>query len=144
MNGQEGQQELDVKGLLAQAAKVPAGVNLKEFNPMESIPTLAVGKDILPGSTINGTYVRTEVIASRKFTYSKVLNAEGVPTQERHILRLANGQLMGLWSTGELGNVFEKRAIGSYISLRYVSKGKNADNNDQHFFEYKEDVGAAQ
>lgn len=144
MNGQEGQQEVDVKGLLADAAKRPAGVNLREVNPMESIPTLAVGKDILPGSVINGVYVRTETIASPKFTYAKTQNAQGVPTQERHILRLSNGKLMGLWSTGELGNVFEKWPVGSFISLTYKSKGKNAKGDDQHFFDYKEDVGAAQ
>lgn len=141
MNGQAETQTEDaaaLQGLLGAAGRVPTGLNTREVNPMESIPTAAVGKEILPGSVICGTYVRTETIASPKFTYAKTTNAAGVPTQERHILRLQNGSLLGVWSTGELKAVFDKWPVGSMIILKYIKKGLNADNNQQHFFEYRE------
>lgn len=128
--------EVDTKALLAAAAIVPKGKKLKKYNPMEEIPTLAVG-DLPEGQIIAGTFVRTETLASHKFTMSPNKNEQGVPTQDRHILRLTDGKLMAIWTTGELRMVFGKLPEGSLITLTYKGKGKNNKGQQQHFFDFQ-------
>jgi hypothetical protein len=120
-------------------APAPGDLALATWNPMESIPTLSVGVegDIKPGMTVTGYFVRNEVIASPKFTHSKVRNAQGVPTQVRHVLRATNsGKLFGIWTCGELKMAFEKLEVGEALSLKYIEKGVNSKGQAQHFFEY--------
>jgi len=129
--------KVDVKALLAVAAQVPKGKRLKKYDPMESIPTLGFGRDIEKGQIVAGTYLRTETIASHKFTYSQEKNEAGVPTQDRHILKLSDGTLMGLWTTGPLSAAFGKLPAGTFITLKYNGKGKNNKGQQEHFFDYE-------
>ena len=133
----EAANQVNVADLLKAASQAPAGVALQEYNPMESLPTLAVGEEITAGTVIVGKFVGTETIASRKFKFSQKKNAEGIPTQDRHILELADGRRLGVWTCGELGMVFGKIQPGSWIELKYNGKGMNSNNQQQHFFEYK-------
>lgn len=130
--------------LLAKATQRPAGVQVEDFNPMENIPTLAVGDDFVEGMTVSGWFEETQIIASPKFVHSKTRNADGVPTQPRHVLRIGSptGDRLGIWNTGELKNTFEKLQPGSYIEITYKGKGKNSKGQDQHFFEYSRGVSS--
>jgi len=132
--------------LLKRAGTMPANVRLEQFNPLENIPTIAVGEEFEEGMTVAGYFEETQVIASPKFKHSKVKNAEGVPTQKRHVLRVGSptGEKLAIWSTGELGLAFDKLAKGEFISLKYLRKGENASGNQQHFFEYGRGAAAAQ
>jgi hypothetical protein len=47
------------------------------------------------------------------------------------------GKKLGIWSVGELGAFFETMAPGTLVSITYVSKGINAENNAQHFFKFR-------
>ena len=131
--------------LLKQAATVPGDVQLEAYNPMEAIPTVAVGDDFKEGMTLAGYYEETQEIASPKFKFSQTRNEKGVPTQLRHVLRIGSptGQRLGIWTTGELRNTFEKLPVGSFIAITYKGKGLNANNQQQHFFEYKRQAPAA-
>ncbi len=125
--------------LLKRAGQLPANVRLEQYNPMENIPTIAVGEEFLEGATVVGYYDETQVIASPKFKFSRTKNAEGVPTQKRHVLRIGSptsAEKLGIWSTGELANTFDKLAKGDLISIKYLRKGENGAGNQQHFFEY--------
>lgn len=124
--------------LLAELKQAPEGVTLVDWNPMESIPTLSVGKEITPGTVLNCVFLRTEIMASVKFTHSKTRNAEGVPTQPRHVFKSTKtGKLFAIWNTGELKMVCDKLVEGDIISLTYVEKGMNTKGQAQHFFEYQ-------
>lgn len=125
--------------LLKRAGAVPSGVTVEEFNPMDVIPTVAVGEEFAEGMTIAGWYEETQVIASKKFTYSKEVNEKGIPTQKRHVLRVGSptGDRLAIWTCGELRNTFEKLQPGQFIALTYKGKGVNANGQQQHFFEYK-------
>lgn len=125
--------------LLAQALRMPTGVQLEDYNPLENIPTLAVGEDFKEGMTVTGYVEETQVIASQKFTFSKERNEKGVPTQLRHVLRIGSptGPRLGIWTTGELRVAFEKLSPGTLISILYKGKGMNGNNQQQHFFEMK-------
>jgi hypothetical protein len=129
--------EIDKGAILKTAAQVPAGANLVEYNPLENIPTLSVGEDIVPNTTINGYYEGTERIASPKFTHAKERDERGVPCQYLHKMKLLDGTIVGIWSTGELKAVFDRMAVGEFLSLKYLEKGVNAKGQAQHFFEYK-------
>lgn len=130
--------------LLKAAAAVPAGVKTESFNPMEDVPTLAVGEDFEKGMTIGGYFEETQEIASTKFKFSQTKNEKGIPTQLRHVLRVGSptGKRIAIWSTGELRNTFSKLNPGDYIAVTYKGKGKNANDQDQHFFEYQRSVGS--
>lgn len=123
--------------LLKRASAVPAGVKTQEYNPMEAVPTLTVGKDFSAGMTIAGYFDENEVIASHKFKYSKTMNEEGVPTSTRHVIRVGSptGEKLAIWSCGELRLAFEKINRGDFISIKYLKKGLNSKGEDQHFFE---------
>ncbi len=133
--------------LLKKAGAVPQGLvgKVEEFDPMESIPTLRVGGDFAKDMVIGGYFESTEELASVKFTKSQTRNEAGVPTSFRHVLRIGSptGDRLAIWSTGELKMVFSKLLPGDFIQLTYKGKGKNAANNDQHFFEYKVSRGAS-
>lgn len=129
--------EVDAEALLKAAADTVKGKKLKMFDPLESIPTLAVGKEINPGQVIAGTYVRTDRLASHKFVHARETDENGTPVQYRHILRLANKQLLGIWSVGELKMVFDKLKEGAFIEITYKEKGKNQKGLAQHFFSYR-------
>lgn len=131
-------QKFDVNSILKTAAQVPTGAKLVEYNPLENIPTLAVGDEIKPGTTLNGHYEGTDRICSVKFTNAQERDSQtGLPVQYLHKLRLLDGTVIGIWRTGELKAVFDRMAVGEFISLNYKGKGKNAKGQDQHFFEYK-------
>jgi len=118
--------------LLAKASKLPAASeNLTEVNPFERPPLLKVGKDWMPGKTITGYFCENVTIPTPKSKYAN----EAVT----HILRVGSptGDKLGIWSVGELGAFFEGMPAGTLVSIEYVSKGKNADNNDQHFFKFR-------
>lgn len=128
--------------LLRQAQAMPAGVTLEDYNPMENIPTLSVGADFSEGMTVTGFFEETQVIASPKFIHSKTKNADGVPTQLRHVLRIGSptGDRLGIWNCGELKFTFEKLTPGQLISITYKGKGENTKGQPQHFFEFKRPV----
>lgn len=128
--------------LLARASQMPANVKVEAFDPMEKIPTLTVGDDWQPGQTIGGYFDAVEVLASKKFTYSKKLNADGIPTSERIVLRLGSptGDRLAIWGTAELLNVASKLRRGEFIQITYKEKGTNSNNQAQHFFEYKREL----
>lgn len=129
--------KFDLGKVLTAAAQVPANMTLRDFNPLEQFPCLAVGEEITPGTVINGIYEGTERIASHKFKSAERDPATGKPIQLLHKMRLNDGQVIGIWSTGELKMVFEKLSAGDFISLKYINKGVNSAGNSQHFFEYK-------
>jgi len=124
--------------LLKRASALPSNVRLEQYNPLENIPTIAVGEEFTEGMTVVGYFEETQVIASPKFKHSRVKNAEGVPTQKRHVLRIGSptGEKLAIWSTGELAMAFDKLAKGDLISVKYLRKGENSSGNQQHFFEY--------
>ncbi len=130
--------------LLKQASQVPNNVKVESFNPMEDIPTLGVGEELEKGMTISGYFEATEELASTKFKFSQTRNAQGVPTQLRHILRVGSptGKRIAIWSTGELRNAFSKLTAGDFIAVTYKGKGLNANQQEQHFFDYQRGVSA--
>lgn len=129
---------INAEELLNAASEAPRGADLEDYNPLESIPTLAVGKEIKAGQVINGYFEMTERIVSAKFKNSQERDpASGLPVQYRQIFRLTNGQKLAIWTTGELSLVCEKLQPGELISITYKGKGVNAQGRDQHFFEYK-------
>lgn len=125
--------------LLKQAGQLPQGVAVEDYNPMENIPTVAVGEEFTAGMTLAGYFEETQIIASKNFKYSQEKNADGLPIQRRHVLRVGSpsGERLGIWSTGELRNTFEKLQPGQFIAITYKGKGENAKGQQQHFFEYK-------
>lgn len=127
----------DVGALLNAARQSPVGATLVDYNPMDKIPTLSIGEEITPGTVLNGSCDGTDIIASVKFIHSKERNESGVPVQRLHRLRLLDGTVVGLWSTGELRAVWDKLAMGEFISIKYIEKGVNAKGQQQHFFEFK-------
>lgn len=130
--------QFDVNAILKTAAQVPSGAKLVEYNPLENIPTLSVGDEIQPGMTLNGHYDGTDRVCSVKFTHAQERDAQtGLPVQYLHKLRLLDGTVIGIWRTGELKAVFDRMAVGEFISLTYKGKGTNAKGLAQHFFEYK-------
>lgn len=131
--------------LLKQAAVIPKGVNTEAFNPMEDVPTLAVGEDFEKGMTIGGYFEETQLIESDKFKFSNVKGPNGKPGQYRHVLRVGSptGKRIAIWSTGELRNTFSKLSPGDYIAVKYTGKGENANKQQQHFFEYQRAAGQA-
>lgn len=132
--------------LLAKATATVSGKRLEAYNPMENIPTLGVGDDFSEGMTVSGYYEETQVIASPKFIHSKTVNAEGVKTNLRHVLRIGSpaGDRIAIWNCGELKAAFEKLAVGSFISIKYLKKGTNAKGQAQHFFELQREAPALQ
>lgn len=146
MSDEQTQQEGIPADLLAQAMQMPAGVQVEDWNPMETIPTLRVGDDFKEGMTVAGFFEETQELASVKFTKSKTKNAAGVPTSFRHVLRIGSltGPRLAVWSGGELKVAFEKTTPGTFISLTYKGKGVNAKGNDQHFFDIKRQIPTVQ
>lgn len=128
--------------LLKAASSIPSGVQTEDYNPVESVPTLTVGKDFEKGMTVAGYYESTEAIASPKFTYAKDRNEAGVPVNYRHVLRIGSpsGKRLAIWTCGELRTAFEKLSPGSFIAITYNGKGKNDKGQDQHFFDMKRSV----
>lgn len=133
-NETEGQRTFD-PALLAEAT-VPKGKKTKKYDPLESIPTAAIGTDITEGQSVSGIFVRTERLSSHKFTNSNERDENNVPVQYRHVLRLQSGKLMAIWNTGELKMVFGKLPVGTLITLKYKGKGKNPKGQQQHMFDY--------
>lgn len=125
--------------LLKAAGTIPKNVATEAFDPMEQIPTIRVGKEWVAGQVIAGWFEELQELASHKFSKSQTTNAEGVPTSFRGVLRVGSpaGERLAIWCTAELKNVFSKLNAGEFVAITYKGKGKNADNNDQHFFEYK-------
>lgn len=132
--------------LLKRAAVVPTEVRVEEFNPMENIPTLAVGEELKAGMTIAGWYEETQLIESLKFKFATRKGPNGKPAQLRHVLRIGSptGDRLGIWTTGELANTFDKLQPGTFIAITYKGLGVNSNNQQQHFFEYKREVPAVQ
>lgn len=130
--------------LLSRAGAMPSGVNVETFDPMEKIPTLTVGEEWQPGQTIGGFFETVEVLASRKFIHSKKLNADGIPTSERIVLRVGSptGDRLAIWGTAELLATAQKLNRGEFIQITYKEKGVNAKGMAQHFFEYKRQAAA--
>jgi hypothetical protein len=128
--------------LLKQASVLPTNLKVEEFNPMENIPTLAVGEEFKAGMTVAGWFEETQLIASPKFKFSQERNEKGVPVQRRHVLRIGSptGPRLGIWTTGELTNTFEKLQPLTFIAITYKGKGMNSNNQQQHFFEYKREL----
>lgn len=120
-------------------ASAPQGVALEEFNPMENIPTIAVGKEFKEGMTISGYYEESQLIESTKFKKARYTGPNGKPAQWRHVLRIGSptGDKLAIWTTGELKMTFDKLVQGAFIAITYKGKGENGSGNDQHFFEYK-------
>lgn len=131
--------------LLAKATAMPQGVQLEAYNPMENIPTLGVGLELTEGMTVSGYFEETQTISSPKFIHSKTVDANGVKTQLRHVLRIGSptGERLAIWNCGELKAAFDKLAPGSFISIKYLRKGVNAKNQPQHFFELQRQAPAA-
>lgn len=132
--------------LLKRASALPPEVVVEQYNPMENIPTLAVGEELKAGMTLAGWYEETQLIESMKFRFAQRKGPNGKPAQLRHILRIGSptGERLGIWSTGELANTFDKLQPGTFIAITYKGKGLNANNQEQHFFEYKREVPAVQ
>ena len=130
--------------LLKRAGQIPSNVKTEDWDPMETIPTLAVGKDFEEGMTVSGYFEETQILASPKFKYATEKNAAGVPIQRRHILRVGSptGERLGIWNCGELRAIFEKLTAGTFVALTYKGKGTNAKGQDQHFFEVKRELPA--
>ena len=103
------QTQEDVSAILSEVTSVQGVAGMAAWNPMETIPTLAIGEDIKPGTTLTGYFVRNETIASPKFVHSKTKNEYGVPTQIRHVFRsIKTGKLFGIWTCGELRMACDK------------------------------------
>jgi hypothetical protein len=132
--------------LLKQAALVPQGLVVEDYNPMEQIPTLAVGEDgeFKPGMTVAGYYEETQRISSPKFIHSKEVDEAGVKVQYRHVLRIGSlqGERLGIWTTGELRTAFKKLTPGTFVVITYKNRGVNAKGQKQHFFEFKKGIAA--
>lgn len=137
MSMSQEQQKTDLTAIMNAAAAPIAGVEMREFNPLENIPSLSVGSDIKEGMTISGVYLGTERIISHKFKSSTRDQLTGKPVQLLHKLRISDGSTVGIWSTGELRVVFERVKVNTVVALTYNGKGKNAKGDDQHFFEYQ-------
>jgi len=129
----------DLGALLKDAGTVPAGVVLEKWNPMENVPTAAIGKDILPGMVIAGYFEGTQRAVSAKFQNSQERDAEtGLPVQYLHVFRLAKtGKKLGIWSTGELKQICEKLSLNELVRITYDGKRENAQGRQQHFFNYE-------
>lgn len=128
----------DVAAILKNAGALPQGAVFEEFDPLENIPTVAVGDDWKEGVTITGYFEGTQTIASPKFKHAKDRNANGVPVNYLHVFRVAaTNQKLGIWTTGELRLVCEKLNIGELVSITYKGKGTNTSGSAQHFFTYK-------
>lgn len=123
--------------LLKRASEVPKDMVMEENNPLEAIPTLGVGREIVPNTVIAGYYEGTETLTSVKFKKAQKKSPEGIPQQDRHILRLVNGDKLAIWNTGGLSLFFSKREIGEFVRIKYTGKGTNEQGNDQHFFEFE-------
>lgn len=128
------QPTLDSAAVLAAAGR-KAGAPTQSWSPMEVIPTLAVGQDILPDATFAGVFLRTERICSDKFTNSQEIDpVSGKKVQYRHVLR--NGETVyAVWNTGELALAFEKIVPNTYVEITYKGKG-TVNGRSQHEFAY--------
>jgi hypothetical protein len=131
-------QDKNVQEALKSAQAAPAGVKTEDWNPMEDIPTVSAGGQWAQGTTLKGHFLETQRLVSNKFDNSKEIDpVTGKKVGYRHILKLADGKKLGIWTSGELKMTFEKVNPGEYIEITYVGKGKNSQNQDQHFFKYK-------
>lgn len=136
------QKAIDAALKLATAA--PVGMELVDFSPMESIPTLSVEStisgegEIKKGMTISGIFLETERLVSDKFTQSQETDPEtGKKVQYRHVLQLADKSKVAIWNTGELKPGFKKIQPGTFVSLTYNGCGQNSKGQKQHFFSWK-------
>ncbi|NJM09371.1 MAG: hypothetical protein HC883_00265 [Bdellovibrionaceae bacterium] len=138
-------EQIDATALLKIAGQIPAGLQLEDYNPMEAIPTIAVGAEFAQGTTVAGFYEETQVVASPKFVHSKTRNEKGVPTQLLHVLRIGSpaGERLGIWTTGELKAAFDRLPAGAFVAITYKGKGVNAKGQQQHFFEFKRALPAS-
>ena len=134
----------DTAALLREAGQMPSGTAMEDFNPLEQIPTLAIGKDIVTGQKIVGRFVETQRLTSAKFIHSQETDpTTGLKVQYLHVFELLNKKRIGIWSTGELYAVCEKLAAGELIAITYKGKGTNAKGQAQHFFEYQREAAPA-
>jgi len=136
-NNEEKQYEAIPAELLKQAAILPKDAPaLTEVNPFEREPRLDIGsaadgKTFTPGMTVTGYFVENKLVATPKSKYAKETIV--------HILRIGSptGTKLGIWTKAELRAFFEDMAPGTLVSIHYKEMGKNADGNDQHYFELK-------
>lgn len=132
--------ELDAKELLKQVGKPVPGQKAETFDPMEKIPTLVVGEDLVKGQMVAGTFLVTERLVSDKFTYSKEIDEEtGKKVSRRHVL-LNGATKFAIWNCGELNLIFQKIVAGQYVELTYLGK-EDVNGSQQHRFAVK--AGAA-
>lgn len=132
--------DLDAKEILKQVGKPMPGQKAETFDPMEKIPTLVVGEDLVQGQMVAGTFLTTERLVSDKFTYSREVDEEtGKKVSRRHVL--LNGKTkFAIWNCGELNLIFSKIVPGQYIELTYLGK-QEVNGAQQHRFSVK--AGAA-
>jgi hypothetical protein len=136
------QTEIPTADVLKQAGTRASGKKTVVFNPLEKIPTLAIGEDVKPGQVLAGFFETTERLTSAKFTYAQEKDAEtGLPVQYRHVLT-NGGTKYGIWNCGELKLIFSKMVRGQYIELTYKVKGE-VNGRPQHQFEVKIEKPAA-
>jgi len=123
------------KGLGALPAEMKS--KLKVVDPMAEIPCVVPNKPgFEKGTTLAGTYLRTNRIYSNKFTAGKV-DAQG-KYRDQHIFRDANGNLFGIWSVGILGYAMTKIQAGTFIAITYkgiAAKALRVGQSPSHEFD---------
>ncbi len=94
--------------------------SVKDVNPFENIPSFVPGKNLEPGRTLAGTYLRTKRVVSDKLTAGK-RDANGKRYRDLHILKDARtGAKFGVWSVGQLGAVIPFLKVGQYVEMEYL------------------------
>ena len=127
------------KALPAGLGALPAEMKkkLKVVDPTAKIPCVVPNKPgFEKGTTLAGTYLRTNRIYSNKFTAGK--RDENSKYRDQHIFRDAAGNLFGIWSVGVLGYVMKKIQAGTFMAITYKGIGTKALREGQspsHEFE---------
>lgn len=127
--------------LLAKAFAAPSNRAMEKINPMARIPTLKVGEEFKAGQVLSGYFSRLDDVETPKnrFATQKVIDGVTKMVSTRIIFNLGSptGEEIGLWATRELSAAFQNIPTGKFVSLTYKGKGKNAQDLDQHFFDYE-------
>lgn len=99
------------------------GVQVKEVDPFENLPSFVVDKNWAKGRKICGNYVSSKLIFSDKFTAGRIDPTTGKMSRMRHILEdVTSKQRFVIWGVGSLNVIMARLDAGQYVELTFTGR----------------------
>lgn len=92
--------------------------------------TTTWNKDLTPGATLEGIYIKKESVAS-KFDEGKYV--------EKYIIKTPEGEMMGVFSSATLANQFKNVPEGSYVWITFKGKETSKTGRSVNVYEVEYD-----